>query len=291
MKEAFLFPYYAARASWPVWFYILNHGGKKLYSKTSQELNPTARKVVADITRYGIATVHIDELFPQSGRLLLLQNAARELLQNAKVREKKTFLSELWEPFPIIRREDPFVQLFLDDAVLAIVNGYMGMYTRFYYHMLGLIRPMTDKAEARQSQRWHRDPEDKKIVKMFLYLNDVDEDTGPFTYIVSSHYGGRWRYVFPQRPPHGYYPLDGAVEKIIPSTYTKVCTGRAGTIIFCDTSGLHKGGYAKKHERLMYTAGFLSSASRRPLLYKRPDDLASWGLASAQRFALGFTKE
>jgi ectoine hydroxylase-related dioxygenase (phytanoyl-CoA dioxygenase family) len=122
-------------------------------------------------------------------------------------------------------------------------------------------------SEAYLSQRWHRDPEDKKLVKVFMYINDVDEGTGPFTYVVGSQYGGKWRYLFPQRPPAGSYPIQGGVEKIVKQSDIKVCVAPAGTIIFCDTSGLHKGGFSTEKSRLMSMSCFVSSASRYPKNY------------------------
>ena len=44
------------------------------------------------------------------------------------------------------------------------------------------------------SQRWHRDFDDSHLLKVFLYLVDVDEQTGPFEFVAGSargRYGGR----------------------------------------------------------------------------------------------------
>ena len=74
---------------------------------------------------------------------------------------------------------------------------------------------MPEGSEAVSSQRWHRDPEDRKLCKVFIYLNDVDENAGHFTYVKGSHYLGKWGKLFPQKPPKGFYPPSGAVENIV----------------------------------------------------------------------------
>lgn len=112
------------------------------------------------------------------------------------------------------------------------------------------------------------------MLKFFVYLNDVNEAGGPFTYIPYSRYGLRWGNTFPGGVTSDFYPPEGGVENIIPRDVARVCTGRAGTVIFCDTSGLHKGGYALKKERTMFTAGFRSQASPWRSFFRYPENLS-----------------
>jgi hypothetical protein len=110
------------------------------------------------------------------------------------------------------------------------------------------------------------------MCKMFVYLSDVTEGAGPFVYVRGSQRGGKWRSLFPQRPGKGYYPPDGTVDALIPRGEREACLGRAGTVIFADTSGLHKGGFARDTERLMFTAGYCSSAAYGKRLYHLPKE-------------------
>ena len=55
-----------------------------------------------------------------------------------------------------------------------------------------------------------------------------------------------------------YYEIDekegrGIRPVWVPKNDIRVCTGRAGTVVFCDTTTLHRGGYATKSERTMFT--------------------------------------
>ncbi len=49
------------------------------------------------------------------------------------------------------------------------------------------------------SQRWHRDYNDKHLLKVFLYMSDVDEAAGPFEYVPGNMIGGATGFadVFP----------------------------------------------------------------------------------------------
>lgn len=108
-----------------------------------------------------------------------------------------------------------------------------------------------------------------------------------------SQFGGRYGHLFPQRPPSGIYPPAGAVEELVKEADIKYCTGRAGTVIFCDTSGLHKGGYATGAERIMFTDGFQSEAGPRPIRYNKPEGFADFykNLNPIQKFALSETQK
>jgi hypothetical protein len=107
------------------------------------------------------------------------------------------------------------------------------------------------------SQRWHRDPDDRVILKTFLYLRDVDEDNGPFCYIPGTHRAGPLR----QKIGRLNYPKPGVVERKFSPSRRQVCTGKAGTLVFCDTTGFHKGGHPKRGARLLFNAVYTSNAS------------------------------
>lgn len=282
--------YFLVRSWWPAWFYVLNHKSRMLYRKEKQELTPVQKRIVADLKRDGIAVVHMNELFPDKQMLSVLQEYTANRLAEADTKTNKSFLKNIWDAVPSLSFDNPFVRFAIDGAVLDCVNAYMNMLTKFYYFTLNITTPVQTGATAVQSQRWHRDPEDKKLCKVFLYLSDVDETAGPFIYIKGSHHGGRWRGLFPQLPPRGSYPPEQTIEKMIPQKYWHVGTGTAGTLIFCDTSGLHRGGYATEKDRVMFTAGYCSQAASWPIRFHYPENfrnqLYNMNTRHAARFAL-----
>ncbi len=262
--------YFLVRFPWPVWYYVLNREGRMLYKKCPVALEKEQRRIVDDLARDGIAVSHLDALFPGDTVLKQLREYTNGRMTSAETRTVKLFLKNLWDAVPTIDSKNPFVRLSIDQKILGTINAYMGMLTKFYYFTLNVTMPVAEGADAVQSQRWHRDPEDKKMCKVFIYLSDVDEGAGPFIYIRGSQCRGRWSSIFPQRPPRGgLLPSDDDIGHLIPGQDMLVGTGRAGTVIFCDTSGLHKGGYATKKERIMFTGGYCSKASPWPIRYNR----------------------
>ena len=271
LKETFLYIFYTIIWIEPIWFF-LNKKGRRIFLKERLKFGLLEKRIAEDIKHDGVAVTHIDELFPGKNFLPELQKFSHEARNKAEVNRKKKFLLDLWGPNQVIDLEQPFVKLSLEDRVLGAISEYLGVCPKFYYYLLNVALVVPEWERAVQSQKWHRDPEDKKMCKTFIYLNDVDESTGPFFYIKGSQHGGKWRNFYPQRPPHGVYPPEGIVEKTIPPNEIFTATGRAGTIIFCDTSGLHKGGYATKKERIMFTAGFITKASSWKAQYRYPSN-------------------
>ena len=271
IKELLVRAYYTVLFWEPVWWHVVNRRRRMLFQAAGVTLDAVQQRVVGDLEKNGIAFVHIDELFPGRNLLPKLQEYARELRAAAKTHDRKKFLLELFEASPVFDFSQPFVQFALNERILAVVSSYLKLAPRFYAYTLNVTLPVSEDAARVQSQRWHRDPEDKKLCKVFLYLNDVDQGRGPFTYVLGSQYGGKWRGPFPQRPPHGSYPPEGAVEKMIPAGDIREATAPAGTIIFCDTSGIHRGGYARAGERIMFTGGFITDASSWYPSYRFPD--------------------
>lgn len=264
-------PYYQFRNSRPIWEF-LNREGIKLYRKEAIELTAAQKRLIDDLKKNGIAVSHLDELFPGANLLPVLCQNAESLRGQADVRNKKVFLSYLWDICPTIDDKDPFIKLTFSKNVLSIVNGYLDACAKSRLFTLNITKPVGEAAAAKGSQRWHRDPDDKKMCKMFIYLTDVDAASGPFTYVPGSQSGGHWYTLFPQKPPRGVNLPEGVLEKVVPAADIKPMTASAGTVIFADTSGLHRGGYATGKERIMYTAAFTSNASLWPKEYTLTHD-------------------
>lgn len=303
--------YYRIRARPFVWRF-LNRRARRLWREEARPLRPAESALVSSLAERGIAVGHIEDLLPPETLAELARSAgarweapevraaARERLASAgKPAGRKSFLINLWPGEPIERTQDvssggrggpllelgqPFIRFSLSDPILAVVNAYLGMFSKFRFWHLEATIPLLGRAVA--SQRWHRDPEDTKLVKVFLYLNDVPESVGPFTYLAGSHDGGKWRRLFPQHPPRGSLKMPPDESRFIPQEDVVVAAGPAGTIIFCDTTGLHRGGLAMAGHRLMYTSAYTSGASVWPIRYSYPADFRLSGLSSEARFAI-----
>ena len=246
--------YFTIRSLYPVWR-ILNREAIRTF--TIPHLNAVQKRILHDLHEKGIATALITELFDDAVLTTLISDFIRlKTEQKGRQEPTKRFLTSFIKLPAIINTEDNFIKFILDPKIIDIANSYLGMQSKFYCYTINTTNPVKEGEQPRQSQRWHRDPQDKKLCKLFLYLSDVDEVSGPFMYVTHSAYGMKYGKLFPQQPPIGYYPPDGTVEKSVDPKNLHSFTGTTGTIIFADTAGLHKGGYATQKERIMLTAGF-----------------------------------
>ena len=304
--------YLYARFCLPIWRYALNRKTLAAWKQVRTAIGPMESEIVSELQKNGIAVRNFDQLF--SGlNFNDLKYFADSVSDTSKVKQEfmehekmiasriaagnertgkrkylKDFVVEPWGSTGnnlISDAANPFIKASLYESVLLIAGLYMGILPRFRaYHLRFNLLVPTGTPEY-FSQRWHRDPEDRRMLKMFIYMTDVpDAAYGPFVYINGSQPGGKYNKIFPQRPPASTYPEMGAVEKAISAEDIKICLGKAGTVIFADTSGLHKGGYTITAPRLMYTATYFSDASLSKS-YLKCDSLPQ-NFSFIQRFAV-----
>jgi len=285
--------------------WYVNRVPRKLYLLEKSKIQTTAneQRILSDLERDGIALTSFQEVFPAED-FAQFQGIAEKLLaipdikskieeikkgQNQKsVSGSKFYLVKPLGPTPLFDSTDDFLRLALSDEVLRIVCGYLGTFARLIHieHWCNVATEGNDSF----SQRWHRDPDDKKLVKLFLYIRDVDGDTGPFSFIPGSQNGGPHSRVYPQKTHESQYPPDGWVGKTFSGDQIRTCTGKAGTMILCNTSGFHKGGHPTKSLRLLFTCAYTSNAAkvRNDILYSVSNlDRLRDKLGAAGRFAVG----
>jgi hypothetical protein len=169
------------------------------------------------------------------------------------------------ESMPRFSFDSPWLQIAAAEPLLDIVNNYLRCPTRLVYLDNWFTVPYPVASSRVASQQWHRDPSDAHVVKVFVYLSDVDEGAGPFEYVRSSSSGGRYGDLWPWS--EGYrYPPPGELEAAIAPEDRLTMTGPAGTIVVCDTGGFHRGGFAKSAPRILSVSTYLREGRKK---YKR----------------------
>lgn len=278
LKRVSALPYYWAAASKPAVFWR-SRKYLALYRKKREQIEPWQNQIAAELEQNGTYITHIEKFFGGRELLNILKSETEKLVQETLAKNpKKAFLQYWLLDNKVKDLENIFVRLALLPLVLEIVSAYFKMFARIRFFSGGLTSPVTEGEDAKESQRWHRDPGVGKICKVFLYLTDVDESSGPFMYVPKSQPGGELKKLLPHRyfGNGSFYPRDGAVETELKkrglANAVKICKGRAGTIIFCNTTGLHKGGYATSKERLMFTALYKPTPSKLPAEMRFPDN-------------------
>lgn len=286
MITILLKPYYLLKSNWVVWLTIANALPRLRFGHHRKPLTTLQKRIVEEVERDGIAVTTLTELFPGEPLLEKLQQYIDSIPEDVGQQNKKSFLRHYWPLDVALDLNNPFLTFALSPMILGITNAYMGMWTRLKHYTVNRTIPVPSTAAPQFSQRWHRDPQEKRMIKVFIYLSNVDEGCGPFTYVIKSTHGKKYGSLFPQNPPEGSYPNTEDVERLINPNDMKVMTGKAGTVIFCDTTGIHRGGYATTGERLMFTAFYPAPSYIDPMWYRIPDGFDASLLAPDARYAL-----
>lgn len=138
----------------------------------------------------------------------------------------------------------------------TISQAYSGRLSNNKKTLINLLE--YDKKELRNSGAgWHRDNHDCQF-KAIMYLTDVDTSNGNFQWITNSskrHIGK------PEPRTKGYDTrfFDSTIEKIIKENENcKLInvTGKKGTIIFADTTYIHRGNIIRSGARRAITQYF-----------------------------------
>lgn len=159
---------------------------------------------------------------------------------------------------------NPLLAIGLSTPVLRVVSSYMNLWPKLIYADAWYSIPM-DPGKRIGSQQWHRDPEDKQMVKVYLYFSDIDEDAGAMEYILgtSNALGGHGMKIGEWKSAGAnLYPSTELVEQSFATAQHFYCTGPIGTLLFCDTTGLHRGGISRSSPRVVATWTFVTPASR-----------------------------
>ncbi len=97
--------------------------------------------------------------------------------------------------------------------------------------------------EAEQAQLFHRDVDDFKFCKLFVYLTDVDMDHGPHVYVEGSSASEKLRVIRRYQ--------DEEITTTFGEDSVKYFTAPKGSSFMVDTYGFHKGLLPKNGRRLL----------------------------------------
>lgn len=111
------------------------------------------------------------------------------------------------------------------------------------------------------SQNWHRDPEaEDAVIKVMLFLSEVDDESGPFEYMVGSH-----KKHFDACKPKCYLSQDGA--RCLDGISVLRCCVPKNTLVVANTVGLHRGGATKSKPRLCCVWTYVPASNPLPVKF------------------------
>jgi hypothetical protein len=230
-------------------------------------------QVVAELRQEGLAILprRLDEAWVQGLRQeLLAQPMSPTGTQGRPLAERDPGAPRLLiDELAMIRL--PRVRALIADPLLqALAGAYLGCAPVFdlLAGMLSFPVQASEQDHSQAAQRFHFDKDRIAFIKLFVYLTDVDEESGPHTFVPRSKLGrpaSLWR--------DGRIP-DAEIEAAWPGGVRRVI-GPRGTIFLADTSHFHKGEPPRSRERLVFQIEYAASLFGRH--YPLPFSTADFG--------------
>ena len=192
------------------------------------DLNSVDQSLVGRLRRYGAVVTTLDALdLPGSDELRSGLLQLRELLA-ARIGPGPTSLRPSRDE---LLRAPGVWQWGLSDRLLDFAENCVGMPVR--YHGADMRWEGTD-GQLVGARQWHRDTEDFRVLKILVWLNDVDLSGGPFEYIerqLSDQTAKSMRYV-------SGFVKDEEMERQVARAQWVACTGPTWTAVIADTAAV-----------------------------------------------------
>ncbi|NKB20038.1 MAG: hypothetical protein GKS01_05770 [Alphaproteobacteria bacterium] len=193
-------------------------------------LNETLRPVYDEIQKTGFAPA--DQLVDQHILKKLQQNANERLASfhqaaATPTSTRKDFWRMILTPEDL-RESSPVVQYAMTPDILELVTAYLGSIPYLSRLELVVSQP-SEKDRWKVSQLWHKDFNDARMVKLFTYLSDVEnEQQGPFTFLPADKHDPKVS-MFPIHKP------DSLLSQNRDLTKKRMILGAKGTSFLIDT--------------------------------------------------------
>jgi hypothetical protein len=214
-------------------------------------LDAAASTIVARLESEGTVVTSLAEL----GMPELLASARRFFAEMPRIQREGRKSYMLAAPPRLVEAHPDLIDWGLDERIMALVENYLGLPVSYRG-----VQARIDLADGTQveTRLWHRDGEDRRILKFIVYAADVPPGEGGFEFIAK-----------PDAPPErsvrltNQRVLDADMARLVPVERWRPCTGLAGTVVVTDTCSVwHRGGVPGGRDRMTL---FYAYNSRRPL--------------------------
>lgn len=181
---------------------------------------------------------------------------------------------------PMLTYSDTFTSLWLNEYLLTIVSHYMGIVPHLSE---AYVRRNFPARYRTMNHYWHRDLNNPAfLLKVFFFLSDCDNSTGPHEYIAGSFTDANRRQLLNDKR---YYD-DEEVDKVYPPDCEERITSLvpAGTVIIEDTRGLHRANNPVNSHRDLGYAIFSPCLDNYPAYYELPEKMLEDKTAFQRQF-------
>jgi hypothetical protein len=222
------------------------------------ELTENHWQIVTDLEREGVSVTTLEALnlphtaqFFQSAKALAAELDVQSRLPAYRGKHTLTATDQQLLKYPEIFGWG------VNETLLQIVTRYLQLPVA--YDGLSYYFSVADGKEE-GPRKWHRDKEDRRMVKICIYLNDVDEWGGPYE-CVYPHINTQLRQQLPEYQVLSHQQMLALLGHP-QTTWSRSYPGTASTVILTDTARFYHRGKPPLHRNR--AAIFFSYFSRFP---------------------------
>ncbi len=233
---------------------------KNMFFPKSLNLTAIEKSILNQLRYFGWAKISWDHLFDEIPfDSLLFQSIKNDFKPLIKARNNLFSIDCPSEAQYYISSRDIYstmpsgnlLQLAFMPSISRIVISYLA--NSFLYDAEYWLHFKSNSTVKTSAQLWHRDPEAKKMLKIFLLMHDVDSSQGP-TEIISHSHKTSPNKVLSKFQSSKIHISNLDIDKLKNKTELsfEFMTGTTGTIIFLDTSAIHRGGFCENDRLVSY---------------------------------------
>jgi ectoine hydroxylase-related dioxygenase (phytanoyl-CoA dioxygenase family) len=228
---------------------------KRGYSKIFKINNSLIKRITDQIFKSTNIDVKIDNI--EKSKILKNEN---EEINDYFFRLKEKKISRITGTINL-HNNKLFQEFLLSNSMINLVKSYLNTNNFSVNASFFISNPLeiSEEEKYKNAQYFHWDNDFRKFFKLYLYLTDVDENSGPHIFIPGTHKK--------KRADHKLCRLYS--DSQIYSSYEKSqkFLGKAGSLFFVDSYGLHKGETPKSNSRLLLNVHF----GKGKILYSKDD--------------------
>jgi hypothetical protein len=196
-------------------------------------LNESDRAILNTLEREGVLVTSLDALsIPSTDQAIASANKIVTRLKNPDsdpgiIQDKNYSINRIG--YTQLATEYPEIFLWgLNERLVNIIENYIGLPIA----CIGVdVRQDIGNGIKDVGQRkWHRDSDDRRQIRIIVYLSDVTENTIAFEYVP--------KHLTPINPFKSTYS-DEEMKQAVPASAWKACHGNAGTAVMVATSDVY----------------------------------------------------
>jgi hypothetical protein len=235
---------------------------KEKHKANLPNLSALDAEIVAGLERCGVYMTSLDALNLAGSREMFasgrkLRDIYAERSASGSLREYYTVQATAEE----VMQHREIYRWGLQERLLHIAECYLGLPVG--YDGINIFYTVADGRQS-GARRWHRDVEDRRMLKVTVYFNDVAADGGPLE-ILHRHFPGSDCLSGSNYPVLTQEDLEQRLGAPVGAGDVTSCMGTAGTVIFSDlASYYHRGKPAVSHDRCAAFFNYVSNTPLRP---------------------------